>query len=166
MPYLEIDSIDRNGLMIIRFSEPMEVLDSSNDLKTEVFEIDGELRNIFEISVEPITELEQLSEQVAFDWTIAEFTSTELKIQLNFDEPNQISSLSEPNIIQVTIFRSKDFFERHKDGFLIEVPAKLEANLPRMITKEQVERVASAASLVSRVGKSTLWFTVAQRMLF
>ena len=35
LPYLEIESIDRNGLMIIHFSEPMKVIDSANELKTK-----------------------------------------------------------------------------------------------------------------------------------
>ena len=57
----------------------------------------------------------------------------------------------------VDIYRSKDFFERKEDGFLVQTPAKLEVLLPRMMAKDEAENVSSAATLVSGIGKSSLW---------
>ena len=55
------------------------------------------------------------------------------------------------------MWQARGFFEREKDGFLVQIPVSVERELPRMIEAKFAEEVAAFATTISNVGKSSLW---------
>lgn len=119
------------------------------------------MRSSLEIEVPPLTDEGQTKEQVSLDWDVISFTAEKLTIQINFSRPYDISSSADtPNTLRVNVNKATGFFERKQDGFKVQVPVRLETQLPRMAAKSLLEQTASMASTVSSVGKSSLWIII------
>ena len=90
LPTISVQSVDRTGLMVIKFSDEFVQLADTSVLKAKHdLLIDGEEKSNLELVVQP-TET-QTASQVGFDWTVKEFTKTELTIQITFEHPFYIS---------------------------------------------------------------------------
>ena len=83
-PTLEIESVDKFGLVTIGFSDELIVIEDLDELKERELLLDGELKPNLELIVH-VVENQQLS-QVAFTWTAVSFTERQLKIQLYFEQ--------------------------------------------------------------------------------
>ena len=81
-------NVHHDGHLVINFPERFKVPDdwsSINSRKRRLFE-----QSELELKVEPLEN--QTEDDVSFLWSIEEFTSTEMKILLKFDNPFEINS--------------------------------------------------------------------------
>ena len=70
-------------------------------------------------------------EMVEFTWKPLEFTSTHLRLKLDFKSPIEISIRLDPNFLKIVVWKSS-FFVREKDGSRVPPEIVIEKKLPRM----------------------------------
>ena len=65
------------------------------------------------LDVRIIPGMQSLSENLKFNWTFVNFTSSELVIQLNFETPEWVSINEYKELLQITIFANYFFSDIH-----------------------------------------------------
>ena len=128
LPTLRIASIDPRGLLTIAFSDPLFIIQNVTQLQ-DYGQIDGKPKINLQLSIYPVEG--QSAEQIRFTWSALEFTEQFLRLQLKFDQPGQVSSLTDANSIQIKVWDTS-FFVRQKDGFEV-AQVTLQSVLPRQI---------------------------------
>ena len=116
-PTLFVESIDRQGLVTIGFSDELIVLDDLDQLTARELSIGGELKPNLELIIDPLET--QSQSQVEFIWSPLRFTENELLIQLVFRSPFEISQEFDPNTLQIYVWKSS-LFTRKSDGVSVK----------------------------------------------
>ena len=70
---------------------------------------------------------------MAFNWTLSNFTETEMEINLQFENVFIISTEDEPNMMRVYFWNTK-MFARKNDSIEIDLGTKLDIELKRQVT--------------------------------
>ena len=107
---------------------------------------------------------DQTVEQVRFDWTVTEFTETRMVIQLEFDEPYEISVYEEINFISLKI-NHYDLFVRQKDGWSVSYSERVSKELPKISDKDIAETVEEIGVVIGNAGKGTILIIFILRMI-
>jgi hypothetical protein len=93
---------ETNGVYEVH-GEPISNYKNYSLIHNSTIRIDGKDIPSFSVSVEPFDAENSCAKHLNFGWECKNFTSTELTLQLSFDEPECVSSSSkEPDILVVT----------------------------------------------------------------
>ena len=117
---MQIGSIERNGTVVINFSDNFDIPNNYEDLTLRQFSAGRIDRNDFERTKHSNLELtiapkeDQDADSVKFTWDITSFTEIELRLQLSFSQVQRISSGVFENVLQIKVWESK-FFVRSSD---------------------------------------------------
>jgi hypothetical protein len=89
-----------------------------------------------------------------FNWTLKEYTETELKIQLTFEHLDYISSRSQyPDSMNLTIY-GYQFFADSLGNFMLPPTSVGQQVIPPLASQAEVEAMQSQAQLTSSVASS------------
>ena len=134
-PNAYIQSIEPTGLMRIKFNQKMKIPDHPEYIQNETLTLEDVVYPILDMEVIPgkFSEMKQLN----FNWTFVEFKTTEMLIQLNFENINVVSSHGmHKDSIQITIYGFQMFADtlgNYMSPGTILKPKKL----PMMMSKEE-----------------------------
>ena len=81
---------------------------------------------------------------VDFNWKPLEFTSTHLRLKIDFKSPIEVSVRLDPNTLRIVVWNSA-FFVREKDWYRVPLESVIEKKLPRIISEKSAESIVEAA---------------------
>ena len=107
IPY--ITEATQTGKVTILFTEALQEIFAKLDLRTEKYKLDLRTekyeaepdvwKQALSVEIEP--SVSQDPERVAFDWAVLSQSTNKIEIQLSFEEPLQISSYKEPDVLVI-----------------------------------------------------------------
>ena len=92
---------------------------------------------------------------VDFNWKPLEFTSTHLRLKIDFKSPIEVSVRLDPNTLRIVVWNSA-FFVREKDWYRVPLESVIEKKLPRIIIEKSAESIAEAATKITDVSKGAV----------
>lgn len=126
-PVVNIKKVSNAGSLEITFSEIM-VAPPLDQIQSVKVIINGKELPALEVAILP--GFYSTPENLTFTYNITSYTPKLLTIQLNFDDPSIVSSLDDPDKVQVKFNGYYFFFS--DQGRTIKEDTKLVKSLPRM----------------------------------
>ena len=101
----------------------------------------------------------QTQDSVSFTWSLKKFDKDELKLQLYFSTPYEISMYEEHNELKI-VFLSPGLFKRESDLRPLPPDTTVSKNLPQQLNAEKAETLKAVAEAIGDSGSGTIILSV------
>lgn len=151
---VSIGEVNRNGVVSMKFNQPILIPDeySSRLLCEDSTEDLNPASNIFEVSFN----VNSNEGCLGYTTVISEWASTEVKIQILFDDPFMVSRGNDNDEMNIKLLKS-ELFVSEASGIPISAAAAIAGastaiprQLPLDVTEEDLQRQADQAAATSR----------------
>jgi len=139
-----VRSINETGYAIIRFSQPLVLLENATALPNATTFINGSEYPAFELKVVP--GFYSKLENVEFEYEVVNQTATELHVQLNFTNFEWISFMTDPEWLYITFWDPSNF--TNSQGVSVAPETQLIRQLPPQVSLKDLEFAHSFGKIV------------------